>query len=73
MGVGSLGRCAARLGFGFHDSIVCRFCLAWFEFSRTWVIAILPVDGVVGAWILVSELECGDVSLDTGSVAMRTS
>ena len=73
MGVGSLGRCAARLGFGFHDSIVCRVCLAWFEFSRTWVIAILPVDGVVGAWILVSELERGDVSLDTGSVAMRTS
>ena len=47
--------------------------MAWFEFSRTWVIAILPVDGVVGAWILVSELERGDVSLDTGSVAMRTS
>ena len=47
--------------------------MAWFEFSRTWVIAFLPVDGVVGAWILVSVLERGDVPLDTGSVAMRTS
>ena len=46
--------------------------VARFGLNSLWVIAGLPVEGVVGAWALVSGLQRGDVALDGRSGAVRT-
>ena len=44
-----------KVGFCLRASMVVRLCVAWFEFSRTWVIGIKAVDGVVGSMpVLIS-------------------